>query len=176
MSIEDYCLRKGLHRRRARELDAEKQELLDKRKELLVKLGYSATGCQQQKVIMSMCVPLYWCLPEHGFGWGWQSAVHHIIYKDIIELSSLSDDDDRYYQVRTNDGQRFTTTTFADFLVRYDIPSIKHTVLRTYFALCRIQRAVRRWLEQPTYSNGHDGFHARKSWEEACRFRATHDN
>jgi hypothetical protein len=30
----------------------------------------------------------------------------------------------------------------------------------------RIQRHVRKWLEQPKYSNGRDGFHMRKTWEE----------
>jgi len=40
---------------------------------------------------------------------------------------------------------------------------------REYFAAKRIQRIVRNWLEKPIYSNGHVGFHCRKSWKECER-------
>lgn len=164
MSIQEYCQRKILYKRRTREIQVEGHELIENRKQLLLELAYSPVGSKVdrlRKVLLLMSLPLHWCVPSSNIVWRNQTIVHRLVYQDL-EVS--------LFECRT-----CFQIGFGAHFWSYETFMEKHNVLRTYFALCRIQRAVRRWLEQPTYSNGHVGFHARKSWEEACRFRDIHE-
>ena len=161
MSIQEYRQRKTVYARRARELDAEKRYLLAKRQELLAEVGYSLKDDHRErlrKIVMSMSYPVHWCFERQSTYW--KSIAQRIVYKNMEEVTVF--DDSIYIHRCENEGGSYNWHS-GDF---YHI-LVEHNILPFYFALVRIQRAVRRWLEQPAYSNGHVGFHARKSWEEA---------